>query len=127
MKSFIQRHGYWIWMAIILILTSIPGDKLPEVQIDFGDKLIHAMVYYILGYLILIRFGTPGGSFHSYGKYILAGFLFGALDELHQKLIPGRYASMWDLLADWTGLILAMLIYIWFRKISEKKAHYPEE
>jgi VanZ family protein len=50
-------------------------------------------------------------------KFILAVIvvvfcvLFGISDEYHQAFIPGRFASLWDLMADGFG---ALFVVVWW-------------
>jgi hypothetical protein len=39
---------------------------------------------------------------------------YGITDEYHQLLVPGRYASGWDILADSLGGFLAALMLFWW-------------
>jgi VanZ family protein len=43
-----------------------------------------------------------------------------ALDEAHQKFIPGRTASVWDFAADACGLALGFLGSVRARLIRER-------
>lgn len=51
-------------------------------------------------------------------------FLSGALDELHQLFVPGRYASFWDVLLDTAGGCAGMLLFFVIYRIAvvHKKA-----
>ena len=41
-----------------------------------------------------------------------AGWLgFAALDEIHQRFIPGREMSFWDFAADAAGLVAGYLVW----------------
>ena len=90
-----------LWAAVILIGTSWPRLQLPPVE--GGDKLLHGLVYTVLGVLT-----TRAARMTTTRGYVLAAVIggiaiFGALDELHQAWIPGRYPSMADWWADALG------------------------
>jgi len=72
-----------------------------------ADKLIHLVVFGGLGYLILRAFHK--NRWNS-GKYIWAiGLvaLYGICDEIHQYWVPGRHFSVFDMIADTLGGVLA--------------------
>lgn len=104
------------WLTIF-ILTSLPSDKLPSVEI--GDKVNHFLAFFVLGFFLnlTLRYQT---KYPSLKKNILlitvvvaAGY--GLLDELHQLLVPGRSAEVFDWVADFigasTGSLLAEFLY----------------
>ena len=81
-------------------------------------KLAHLLEYGILGLLfagsfmpVMREYRTEGGVgrklyvFCNFLVFILAGF-----DELHQYFVPGRYASVWDVLLDTFGSTLFCFI-----------------
>ena len=89
-------------------------------------KLAHFIEYGILGALLsgsflpvmkIIRRNT-GKSGGMYGRNILAVFFLAAFDEIHQYFVPGRYASVWDVLLDTFGcaFFLIFMYMIFDRK-----------
>ena len=95
------------WAVVIFILSSIPGDELPDEPFDMFDKLVHAVIFGVLCLLIYRAF-----QFQNFNRFlkefsILVAFMFiiayGILDEYHQKFIPGRYPDPADALADVIG------------------------
>lgn len=119
-RRFIQTHGPWLgMMAIIITLTSIPGDDLPEFGFRFMDKLLHFGVYAILGFFLARGMALSRHSLIYTNASLVAigsGVLFAAFDELHQGLIPGRYPDITDWLADVAGVVIIILIYNWLLK-----------
>jgi len=67
------------------------------------DKILHAGVYGTIA--ALIRFS---GAVRRAQLVWLLVTAVGLLDELHQRGIPGREASAYDLLADMSGIALAL-------------------
>ena len=104
-----------VLMAIIFAFSSRTGDDLP----DFGGwdyfvkKGAHAIGY---GLLALSYLRALGGR-----KYLLAwllAVLYSATDEFHQSFVPGRSASIIDVLVfDNIGAALALFLHAaWAKK-----------
>ncbi|BDQ02216.1 MAG: hypothetical protein KatS3mg036_0660 [Ignavibacterium sp.] len=100
---------HWI---TIFILTSLPSDQLPSVEI--GDKVNHFLAFFVLGFFLnlTLKYQT---KYPSLKKNILlitiiiaAGY--GLLDELHQLFVPGRSAEVLDWVADFVGAISGSLL-----------------
>ena len=91
------------WAALILALTSVPGSAVPDVGVDSGDKLAHLLLYGVLGALALRAAWNPTHPLRSIMVVALGVALFGAADELHQLIIPGRSADLVDWVADSIG------------------------
>ena len=94
-----------VWGLFLLTLTSWPSP--PEVAAvswipDF-DKIVHALLYGVEGFLLYFAVSWPEPRRFSWGRALAVGgalAAFGALDELHQVWIPGRSAEVADVLTD---------------------------
>lgn len=98
-----------IWWAIIWIVSSIPSKDLPSIQVLSIDKLAHAAVYFILGWLLdtwLLR-KQVRPSMRRW--FFVAVLLSALLDEYHQHLILGRSVTIYDFFANALGLSMAYL------------------
>jgi VanZ family protein len=77
-----------------------------------GDKLAHIVAYLIMGLLFFRAVdGTTGWS--PPRVFVLAAALatlYGVSDEWHQAFVPGRDASLADVLADTIGGLLGSAI-----------------
>ena len=96
----------FIWAALILVLTSIPGEKMPEIGLWNWDKLAHCAVYFILSillfrYLFLVRIFTIANCWK---LGLLIGVAYAGLDELHQIPIPNRTCTWQDFIANICGV-----------------------
>ena len=87
-----------IWIGVIFTISSIPSPKIPYGYIPQIDKGVHLYEYLVLSVFYL---------YSTKGKYKLWGIvlivLLAGIDEFHQRFIPGRDASLLDLMADITG------------------------
>ncbi len=87
-------------LVAIYLLAMLPGDSLPSVQL--WDKLQHAAAFFVLA--MLMGLAWPRTSLWRMQLPILFGF--GVVIELSQAMVPYREASMADLMANATGLML---------------------
>ena len=108
---------------LILAGSSIPGDAAPAVLALTWDKLLHVVEYAVMGWL-------GYRAYHSDLKnpvFVLPvfGVLFGCLDEAWQSMIPGRFPSHYDIIADGIGVIFGTLTshYIKNKKYDRKIVH----
>ncbi|MBE6049629.1 MAG: teicoplanin resistance protein VanZ [Clostridium sp.] len=75
-------------------------------------KIAHAVEYFILAILFANMFFCFGLKGKKAVIYILFGVLFYAvLDELHQLYIPKRESSVVDVLIDFAGGLLGLIVY----------------
>jgi VanZ family protein len=82
---------------------------------------MHFCEYGVLTFMAFLSFA--GNEFEiNYKKFILITgslILFAVLDELHQKLIPGRTCSINDVASDVTGVLAAIIFTVLvFRSIG---------
>lgn len=111
---------YWI---SLFILTTIPVDNVPRL-FENQDKYEHFVAYCGLAILLSLALYFQKKSKLISSKAFLVALLFilayGAVDELHQIFVPGRYCDFYDWLADSSGGILGIGIVITFiRKVSK--------
>jgi VanZ family protein len=109
-----QRLLPWLpalfYMGLIFIASSQPN--LPALyEFPESDKLLHVLLYAPLGFLICYALSrsAPSTNLILFGSFL--AFLCGSTDELHQTFVPGRNASLLDVLADGTGAIIGSFIY----------------
>jgi VanZ family protein len=96
------------WALVIFILSSIPGRSFPKYQVLSYDKVLHALVYSVLGALcfVAVRRTWPMKTSRLIGLAALLGAAYGLSDEFHQLFVPGRCADLRDALADTIGALL---------------------
>jgi len=101
------------YAGLIFLISSFP--TLPYVPSFFGfDMLAHFCEYYLFGCLLYRWLHAEKGRFanrHSFALTIVIGTCFGFSDEWHQSFVPGRHATLWDVLFDALGVIAAAVTY----------------
>ena len=93
------------WGLFLLALTSWPSPpEVPAVSwIPDFDKVIHAFLYGVEGFLLYFAIRWPEPQKFSWLRALAVGgalAVWGTLDELHQAWIPGRSMEAADALTD---------------------------
>lgn len=98
------------WAAFLFFMSSRPS--LP-VDLHSGlDKVAHFGAYAVLGFLLAFGASRTGKGLV---VAVAIGWIYGGVDELHQAIVPNRYASFGDWLADAAGGVVGVLLFLWFR------------
>ena len=119
MFEYLKKRKVWlvyvpltIYWLVLFTATTIPVERLPSV--GFGDKVNHFLAYFVLAVLIYLALIYQRKSKFLFEKAaivtIVIGLFYGAVDELHQMLVPGRYAEIMDWVADALGTFAGVLI-----------------
>jgi VanZ family protein len=106
------------WAGVLFWLSSIPGTSLPHVPGNQTDKLVHGVLYLVLG-VFCVRGLRPLGLPASRALALAAvlATAYGVSDELHQIFTPNRSADWHDVAADAAGgLAGAALATSWARR-----------
>ena len=101
-----------IWFCLIWILSSLPSQHIPSVNIAFFDKLEHIGVYVVLSCLLGYWLSFKDWKLTIVILIYLFLLLLAGLDEYHQTYIPGREVSLYDFMANSAGIIIGFLFYL---------------
>lgn len=105
--------GLWgpvcLQAALLFYLSSLRGTFLPP---RGWDKVAHFAAYAILATLSIraLHGGFVPLRLRPTLLAILLTALYGASDEVHQLFVPGREASVADLVADVSGALFATIV-----------------
>jgi len=99
----------------ILNIIGIRYFHIFEFIIRHPDKLEHFIVFFVFG--ILLRLTASHSRYPSIRDNamlvaLMVGIGYGALDEVHQMLVPHRLASVDDFIADAAGIIAAQIFIV---------------
>ncbi|MBM9536981.1 VanZ family protein [Desulfobulbus alkaliphilus] len=108
-------------MAMIFYQSHQPGDSFSLPRIAHIDKLLHLLVYTVLGLTAL--YALPPAWRQQYPAragvvVVLFCLLHGIADEFHQSFIPGRFPSWADVVADTLGGVLAVIIGLGWQQMQ---------
>jgi VanZ family protein len=98
---------------------------LPQPKGILGyDKLQHLLAYGVLAFCLGFWFPPekrtrPAGVFVVFTLAVSS--LYGVIDEVHQRFVPGRDCNVWDWLADTLGAALgtalvALVTRLWAKR-----------
>ena len=106
------------WMLAIFFLSSKAPDELPPLE-TFSwlgasrDIAGHLVLFGVLGSLLLAATWSwmrrPGSLLPLVILTVTSGTLYGALDEYHQSFVPGRSATISDVLVDGIGATVGVI------------------
>ena len=114
----IEILKYWAWplayVALIFGLSSISAPSIGRFNNLHLDKLLHFAEYFIFALLVSRSFLKTTDLKNSaiFWIVILLGFVIAVGDEYYQAHIPGRQASVSDVLADGLGALAGTWIYL---------------
>lgn len=104
------------WAGVILYLSSLPPDELPDLTFKFWDKAQHVFAFAIGGVLaaLALRASYPRMAVIRVGvRAVLLIAAFGVLDEALQTMTPGRTgADLTDWAADVLGATAGALLVL---------------
>ena len=103
------------------------GDAVVSVGSVFR-KIAHFIEYFALGAAFCGLFATFSISKLRCGIFSAGiSILYAVSDEAHQYFVPGRNASVWDVLLDSAGVLCGVLavlgVVTWIRKKRKDTAH----
>jgi len=121
-KKFIKLWSPPVIYAILIYwLSSLERPFVIDLGVNNFDKLIHLVEYAIFGFL-LIRAIKGSGNDLSIKNALIITFIIGTFcgftDELHQSVVPGRYATMADFIFDSIGTFTGAILFSITRKIG---------
>ncbi len=99
--------------AGIFYFSSLPQPPFVLTSFQWQDKVLHLAAYFAYGITIALAIHVHQ-SISSKKKMTLIGFigfLYALSDEFHQSFVPGRTSELGDIIADWIGVISAIMLY----------------
>jgi VanZ family protein len=124
-----------IWTLLIAVLTLMPGNYIPKVLtfLDWlsPDKIVHLILFGVYVYLLAEGFVRHDRSWfisrYPVWSSLIIGIIFAFFTEVMQMfVIPGRYGSIYDMLADILGSILGITVWYIIQRNEKKNLRSSE-
>ncbi|MDD5766008.1 MAG: VanZ family protein [Candidatus Marinimicrobia bacterium] len=115
-----------LYAAVIFLLSSIPQQNIMQVEIWNFDKVEHLFEYSIFGVFLMlafVNFRSEKVTRNAVLISLIIGILYAGTDEIHQLYIPGRFCSVYDLIADTIGVALGAYYFTkskWIARINSR-------
>lgn len=120
-----------IWASVIYFLSSQPAVNLEDAENFFDfipgvDYFAHGLLYFVLASLIYftMRSFVPARGWLIAADAVVLALLYGVSDEWHQSNVPGRTATVLDLVADLAGAVAAVTLWgtiVWLRENPHRR------
>jgi VanZ family protein len=119
----LKQIVFWIallWTGVVLFLSLVQADKIPAVNIENLDKVVHAFFHFVFTSLWILFFKTQIKDPDSYKPYVIS-FLFSVLFGVTVEMLQGQYTTTrkedaLDVAANMVGAILAVFsIMLYFK------------
>ena len=104
-------------------MSSLSKPPAPKIDLFEIDKLYHLIEYSLLSFLLLRAFmNSPQKILSNDAIFftVLAPFIFGLTDEVHQAFVPGRSSSIADWVFDSLGAVAGVFAFRLWLKIYAK-------
>ena len=112
-----------LFMAVLYSLSSLPGTRLPDDPALYGlfnwappavQNSLHVPAYAALAWVWYWALGAwlRVPSARAINACAIAS-AYGVFDEWHQSFVPGRYASLTDVILDVAGAVLGIWLAAW--------------
>lgn len=110
-----------LWAGVILVGTSLPSAMVPR-EVSAFDKALHFTFYALFAVLLSRQISEGTGRWSAAALAVLIAVTFGAVDEWHQRFIPGRSTELADWRADSIGAAVGALAFAVARRGSSPRA-----
>jgi len=122
MKIFKFWFPLVVYSGIIFLVSSLPGLKPPVEGFNI-DKILHMGEYIPFGFLAARAFRAHNNDVAAHKLIILAvsaACFYGISDEYHQSFVDGRFASVFDVMADTAGGFIGAFMFVKLNKFKGK-------
>lgn len=96
----------------IITISGIQYFNIFEFILTHRDKLEHFLLFFVFGVLLNLTASHsryPRIRENAMLVALMIGIGYGALDEVHQMLVPHRHPSIYDFVADAAGIVCAQV------------------
>ena len=111
MRYLFSWYTTYSYSFLIIVVASLPIRVRPQLLFPFQDKVVHALIYFLLAYLAVNTFSRRRISNPKICSFFYA-FSLGLFTEIVQYFLPYRSFEFGDILANLFGSLLGVLLII---------------
>ena len=117
-----------LWAGLIFFVSSLPSESIQKIGVSFDDFILHTIEYSIFGFLLSRAFLKENYQLNWKINImiILIGVLYGLSDEFHQSFVPGRYTELSDFIADSSGVMIGLILFLFKGRIIQKSVAHKQ-
>lgn len=121
----LKKNIFSIIVALIIMYLSLAGSdtfkKVSFVNIPHIDKIVHFCMYFGFMSVIILENRSSLKSNRLLFLTALIPLFYGILMEFLQlALTVTRSASLYDIVANSTGILVSLLLWIWIKPIKKE-------
>lgn len=115
-------RNYFLYLAVTLSLVILIGSLISvktvnSVPVHFSDKFVHFVAYFLLALSWFFTYNAKQRFLKYYLVIAMFVFTYGIIIEAFQMLFTNeRQADIYDILANLTGVLAALTLFISFFK-----------
>lgn len=112
------------WTLSIAFLCLVKFNDLPSFGVSGMDKYVHFIFHFVFTLLWSVYFSLVFSKIEGklLSKILLASLLYGiALEFLQNEFTATRKADVYDVIANFTGALVATIVMIAFSKWQQRK------
>lgn len=121
----IKTYKFSMLVALVILYLSLANahtfDKVPVFNIPYIDKIVHFGMYFGLMFLIIIENRKSIRSVKDLFTLSLIPLSYGIIIEILQSVLTvTRSGSFFDVIADLTGILVSIMIFIIIKLLNKE-------
>lgn len=121
----LKQIYFWLalfWTALIIFVCLIKSSDIPQIDLPYLDKVLHACMHFVFTLLWFFYFKKRIGNLTNFKLLLVSlvlSVLFGIVIELMQKFFTvTRNADFFDVIANLCGASLAVVLIVNLNKYT---------
>lgn len=110
-----------LWFIVSLITTLMPSNKIELPPILGYDKLLHAIKFFFFSIILYNFLHYSNWSYRAKLSLFIPMQIYPLIDEALQLFVPSRTFSGYDILANYVGLLIGLIVSVIIRITIHKK------
>lgn len=111
------------WTVLVTLLCLVSFNELPKVGLKSADKFVHVFFHFVFTmlWILYLKAKDPNGDMlRISSRIVFWSVVFGIVIEMGQELLTEtRRADFYDLAANFTGAIVAVVVLGVYQKIGK--------